>query len=259
MGTSRFIWAVLLPALTASIPVSNAQHVGSGLDKGEFHAFKRSLNVSEWGYAIEKDPTGKAPSTLVERFEVRPGDCQASGGWSDCDRGRERSELAEQDPLGSRGSEAWYGWSFFAPADWHGIWPAKTVLGQFHQIDSHPVWMFLQKEGDLVLDDQSAGGTRRYIPLIAGADFSGRWHRIEVHARWAADASGFFRVWVDGQQRFDHAGATMTAEKVYFRYGIYRSFLPRYEAAAGTPAPAQTILFANVRKAATRSGLNAQR
>ena len=64
------------------------------LNKGSFGAFKRSLNTKAHGYQIVADPTGTGPTTFVERFEVQPGDCSASHGWSDCTNDRECSELS---------------------------------------------------------------------------------------------------------------------------------------------------------------------
>lgn len=78
------------------------------LDRGEFGVFLRSLNVKPYGYTVIVDPTGNAPSRLIERFEVRPGDCHFSGGWSDCRSDRERSELWEQGKRSPHGSEARY-------------------------------------------------------------------------------------------------------------------------------------------------------
>jgi len=34
---------------------------------------------------------------MVERFEVRPGDCFVNLGWDDCAKERERSELSERN------------------------------------------------------------------------------------------------------------------------------------------------------------------
>jgi hypothetical protein len=46
------------------------------------------------------------------------------------------------------------------------------------------------------------------------------------------------------------------SDTVYFKYGLYRSFLTRYRAAKPADAvPAQTIYFTNVRRSETREGL----
>ena len=116
--------------------------------------------------------------------------------------------------------------------------------------------MFLNQGGGLVLDDQSSGRTGRLVPLVDAEDFKGKWHRIEVHAKWETDDTGFLKIWVDGDLKLDHQGRTTTAETVYFRFGVYRSFISRYKAQTGQDiVPTQVTLFANVRKADSRDGL----
>ena len=235
--------------LTLGIPAAAA-------DRGSFGPFERSLSDTPYGYSIVDDPTGKAPAARVERFEVRPGDCGANAGWDDCAADRERSELSERGDRNPAGTAWWYGWSLYVPVDFPNVFPTKVALGQFHQENSHVVWMFQNGRGGYHLDDQVEGYTRRYYELIPDAELRGRWHRIEVQARWSRGKDGFFRVWVDGSRKVDYSGRTMTAGRVYFKYGLYRSFVSRFKKATGAgQVPAQTVYFANVRKAESRDGL----
>ena len=120
--------------------------------------------------------------------------------------------------------------------------------------------MFQNSDGGYWLDDQASGWTGRYYPLIEESELRGRWHRIEVHAHWARDEKGFFQVWVNGEQKVDFAGRTMSADIVYFKYGVYRSFMSRYKRAKGTDTvPGQTVLYVNVKKSKTRDGLAPER
>ena len=229
------------------------------VDRGASGAFQRSLNTRSYGYTMVADPTGSAPTPTVERFEVRPGDCSRNKGWDDCANDRERSELGERSKSTGAGQEWWYGWSFYIPDDYVNVYPTKVALGQFHQDKSHPVWMFQNAEGGYHLDDQVFGSTRQYYELISEADLRGKWHRVEVHAKWSRGQDGFFGVWVDGKHKVDFAGPTMTAQAVYFKYGIYRSFLSRYKALKGVDAvPPQVVYFANVKRSRTRAGLAAE-
>lgn len=226
------------------------------VERGDFGVFERSLNTSLYGYQVVADPEGEFLEHPVERFEVRSGDCSSNNGWSDCDNDRERSEIRELLTRENEGTSVWYGWNLYVPPDWPTVFPTKTVLGQFHQNRSHPVWMFLHLEGGLYLDDQSLGFSSRRVPLIKKNKFSGQWHRIEVHAKWSRDESGFFRVFIEGENVFDHQGTTMTADSVYFRYGVYRSYLSRFKTATGRDAvPTQIAYYTNVRKSQTQLGL----
>lgn len=226
-------------------------------DNGEFGPFKRSLNTKSYGYMVVDDPTHSAPDALVEKFEVRPGDCSKDGGWSDCANDRERSELSEEDKNNYPGDEYWYGWHLYFPDDYPNVYPTKTALGQFHQDKSHPVWMFQNSSGGYHLDDQvGGGGTRRYYTLIDEGNLRGKWHKIEVHARWAKDQNGFFRVWVNGESKVNYQGQTMDAKRLYFKYGVYRSFMSRYKNKFNVDeVPAQRAYFANVKKGRSRDSL----
>ena len=76
------------------------------------------------------------------RFEVRAGDCgkDKDGGWSDCDKDRERHELSGKYRV-SKG-ERWYAWSIYLPSDFINVHPTSTMLAQFHQEKKHVIWMF---------------------------------------------------------------------------------------------------------------------
>lgn len=228
------------------------------VNRGSFGEFMRSLNTTSYGYQVVDDPTGSAPTSMVERFEVQPGDCSAAYGWSDCKNDRERSELSERHKSWTRGTTKWYGWSFYVPEDFINIFPTKTVLGQFHQEGSHPVWLFQHANYGFFLDKQVFGRTRGFYKLIEENDLRGKWHRIEVHAKWTKKDDGFFKVWVNGEQKFDYSGQTMTATATYFKYGIYRAFLSRYKRLTGSDeVPGQIVYYANVRRASSREGIAA--
>lgn len=225
------------------------------LDRGNFGPFERSLNVTSHGYQVCEDTTHSAPTEMIEIFEVRPGDCSAHKTWDDCAQDRERSELS-----GSKdnfiGDAYWYGWSLYFPQDYPNIYPAKTALGQFHQKNAHPIWMFQNSSGGYHLDQKIHGPTVKYYPLLSEEELRGKWHKIEVYARWAKDDSGFFKVWVNGVQKVDYAGQTMSAEHVYFKYGVYRSFISRYKSQFGVDAlPSQKVFYANVKRAKYRHEL----
>ena len=226
------------------------------IDRGDFGEFKRSLNTKKHGYTVLEDPTQGAPVNIVEAFDVRPGDCSSSGGWSDCKKDRERSELSEIDRTSGLGDDFWYGWHIYFPKDYANVYPTKTALGQFHQHKSHPVWMFQNSSGGYHLDDQVRGSTRKYYPLIDKSELRGKWHKVEVQVRWAKKRNGYFRVWVNGVQKVDYEGQTMDAKNVYFKYGVYRTFMSRYKNKYNAEqVPAQKVYFANVKRGNSREQL----
>ena len=236
----------------------------SAVNRGIFGKAKRSLNKSPHGYTVISDPTTNAPTKLVEVFEVRSGDCYGNpgvNGWDDCEHDRERSELTENNSGPNRhGSEFWYGWSIYFPENYINIYPTKTALGQFHQKDADPIWMF---------DNASRSGGYRVVgsvnllktkqKLISEEDLRGKWHKIEVHAKWSRSDTGVFQVWVNDDLKVDYKGKTMTAQETLFKYGVYRSYMVNYKAENKTSeVPAQTVYFSNVKKGHTRENLVAQ-
>lgn len=228
----------------------------STIDRGNFGPFMRSLNTKSYGYSVLEDPTKSAPVNMIEVFEVRPGDCGSNRGWSDCKNDRERSELSEQNKNTRPGSEYWYGWYIYFPEDYPNVYPTKAALGQFHQDKSHPVWMFQNSDRGYYLDDQVHGSTRKYYKLIDESELRGKWHMIEVQVRWAKKEKGYFRVWVNGLQKVDYNGQTMDAQRVYFKYGVYRSFMSRYKNRFNAKqVPAQKVYFANVKRGKSRKDL----
>ena len=241
---------IILFVASTSVAASNPNNI----ERGSFDQYFRSLNDTDHGYLIIKDVTGSAPTKLIEVFEVRPGDCNEDENWSDCDNDRERSELSEGGKT-MHGDEYWYGWSIYFPKEYSNIYPTKTALGQFHQKGSHPVWMFQNGEGGYHLDEQTLGFTNEYHQLLDEDDLYGKWHKVEVHVRWSRNNNGFFKVWLNDEQQVDYSGVTTPDESVYFKYGIYRSFLERYKDSETDIVPEQKVYYSNVKRGKTRSGL----
>ena len=63
--------------------------------------------------------------------------------------------------------------------------------------------------------------------LLEANKFVGKWNDIVVHARWTKKKDGWFKVWVNGKKKTSYYGKTMKCKEVYFKYGVYRSYLSR--------------------------------
>ena len=225
----------------------------ASLNKGGFGPMERSLNRAPYGYKVVDDPTNIAPTEVVERFELRDGDCFSDGGhgWADCANDRERTEL-KQIGNNAYGSAAWYGWYMYVPESYENIHPVKVALGQFHQRSSKPAFMFQNHKGGLYIDRQLWGHTQDLEQVIKEEDLRGKWHRFEVHAKWSRDETGFFRLFVNGEERYSHEGRT-SAKSTYFKYGIYRSFISRKR--SDEELPTQVVYYTGVRKGPTRESI----
>lgn len=215
-------------------------------------SLRKSLpaNFKEYGYRIVSRTDGH-PVRVGEnamRFKVRAGDCSWSSGWSDCANDRERHELISNDSW-SRGEE-WYHWSIYFPGDWPVIFPVKVALGQFHQKGSHPVWMFENEPDGYYIANKTIGSDLENIRLLTDGQMRGRWNDILIHARWTSERDGFFRVYVNGESKPQHSwtGPTKKAgRQVFFKFGIYRSFMSRRPG----DEPTQVVYFDEVNRTST--------
>ena len=98
------------------------------------------------------------------------------------------------------------------------------ALGQFHQTDGPPLILLMASGTDYRVTPGSGlralGAkvvSRRH--LFDAKDF-GRWHRIEMAARFSRGGDGFIRVASDGVTRFEARGPTVRTEP-YFKVGLY--------------------------------------
>ncbi len=117
--------------------------------------------------------------------------------------------------------------------------------------------MLQNHSGGLHFDNQISGGqTYNYIKLIDKDDLRGKWHKIAAEVKWSKDSKiGYFNIWINGEQKVAFKGQTMQkkAKAVYFKYGIYRSYISRYKASKNVAkVPTQVVYYANVRKEFSR-------
>jgi hypothetical protein len=208
-------------------------------------SLKKSLpaNFKSHGYQVSNKSEGHPVRSGDDsmRFEVRSGDCSWSSGWNDCERDRERHELLSVNTFLS--GEDWFHWSIYIPEDYKIIYPVKVALAQFHQQDSHPVLMFQNGSGGYTVDNQVIGSTLETKKVLTDEEMRGRWSDVLVHVKWTSEQNGFFRVYVNGKTVPGYVWVGPTKEKgrrVYFKFGIYRSFLSR---GIGGPAPTQVVYY----------------
>jgi putative component of toxin-antitoxin plasmid stabilization module len=171
------------------------------------------------------------------RFEVRNGD---GWGW-DARNDRERSELLI---CCVNKKTTWTAWSLYLPNDYEKIFPAKTMLAQFHNdADNPPAFAFDNQSerhvneggGYWIAVDEYINKKFLLKKLLDHSETLGRWNDILVNAKWTHKENGFFKIWINGKLAFHHKGMTQEkGENIEFHVGIYRSFLSR------TPGPDKT-------------------
>lgn len=223
-----------------------------------FGAFNLQSAGSRDGYGRVRFSDG----TRAERFILRAGDCPQVTG--DCGANRERIEFSERNPAQPVGSEVWVGWSLFLPADFpvpRGGDGPNITLGQFHQRDdSGPELLFNLRRTALEVeltdptrrDDDPMNPIPRFriTEIVPTQALVGRWTRFVVNARWSRGNDGFVRVYVNGREAWSYDGPTTNSTApIYFKYGIYRSFVSR----CGGPCPDMTAYYTSVIRGSSRA------
>lgn len=250
-------------AVASEVISRDPSKIDRGLQNREPRHMKRGV-FNEHTYQIIKDPTGSAPSALVERFEARFDDCDpdrrhGKSMTTDCNSGRTRTEVEVQVlKLKSQWSksepkEYWYGWSIYFPEDY--ISQNKYTipyLGQFWQGDrgesgQSPTVNFTESG-----ESYRANGS----PVDSDNELRGKWHKVEMHIRWSTLPDGFVRVYGNGRLVYELENAvTANRARMFFKYGIYRT---KDNSTAYPPDfkyPTQVVYYSNVKIAKTREKL----
>jgi hypothetical protein len=232
--------------------------IGTPSFAGGFSTFNLQTAGKPYAYSATKAPDG----SRAERFELRPGDCPKDTG--DCGSDRERVEKSEQPPASKVGSEFWYHFSVYVPADWPSTGVLNTKLGQFHQKgDGKPPILFQLDDRAYVFELSNPAVVQRnkmapekplaQLQIKTAAAMKGNWTNVLVHAKWSRGDDGFVKVWVDGNEMVDLKGANVDRNNpVYFKYGIYRSFVSRYK---GQPYPTLVAWFKDINRGSARTAV----
>ena len=212
----------------------------------------RNLNSTDWGYTQAEDPSEYGSDGLVERFELRMGDCDRNKHEDDCKSNQERIELVELDrPAVPLNGEVWYRWKMYFPEGYENIYPAKTYHIRFVEKRDKIVWSFEIGSTGVFWLGSYVSDEPTYYPLIDEDELLSQWHELSVHAKWGAD-SGFFKVWVNNVKKVNYVGTTCRRCRLRLGYGIIRSNLDQYyKSNPGNDLPTQVIYYLGLARSAS--------
>ena len=235
---------VLVLAGLVALPI----HANSDLPFDWF----RNLNSTAWGYTQAEDPSEYGSGGLVERFELRMGDCDKNEHVNDCKSNQERIELIELDrPADPLNGEVWYRWKMYFPDGYRNIYPAKTHHVRFVERDDKIVWSFEIGSTGVFWLGNYVSDEHTYYPLIDEDELLSQWHELSVHAKWGSD-SGFFKVWVNNVKKVNFVGTTCRRCRLRLGYGIIRSGLDQYyKFYPGNDLPTQVIYYLGLERSAS--------
>lgn len=191
--------------------------------------FAPFLTEADWAVTEVNDPTGLAPAAVVQRFELRPGDCVSKPPFNDCEQGVERAELGQTAASEAPSEASWYRWKVFFPKDYESAYPARNRHGQFVDLGAGgSAWVFeIGSTGALwfgsQFDDES-----RYFSVINERDLRGQWHDIIVEAVWSR-SKGKVNVWINEEQRVRYQGAACDHCRIALTYGVARNGVNQFK------------------------------
>lgn len=211
----------------------------------------------EYVWARVDDPTGTAPTDMVERFALRDGHCR---GW-DCENNRARVERHIITDL-QDGDRLRYSYSLYLPSDEYNVVPGvSTTVGQLFLTGregggGEPIWdlnttdrgrdWYMRMLTPIPGTDPIATETVRRIEL--GAIPFDRWVRITVDAQLSSGSDGFIEAFVDGRSVGRASGINTTPDAyLEYDYGVYQKLQNLLQAGGAREGiPQQVVLYSDV-------------
>jgi hypothetical protein len=233
----------------------------SGFEK---HAFY-NMPKKKHSYEYIKEKSKARAGSLYQRFELRAGDCFPSpkGGWNDCKTDRERFELSSKPRQKPEGKQC-YGYSLMLDENFQSVHPTNTDLGQVHQtggptgnaggFKSFPPLIQIGAKYDKLIfgwheltgDENNITDNKRQFELAKISDMKGVWTDISFCLDFQNKRMD---AWVNGEKKVEilRSPINFNPDKIYFKYGIYRSFVSRYKNIHGA-IPTQIAYYDEVRR-----------
>jgi len=222
------------------------------------------MGHNDYNFKYIKDKNKARAGKYFQRFEVRDGDCFGDDSWNDCENDRERVEFSAEPEQRPKKNQC-YGYSLMLSKDFIDTYPTSASLGQVHQ-----------KGGPT----GTAEGLASFPPLIQidarGGYLFFNWHELSGSATNVIDRSQYHilkrlkdmkEVWTDISFCLDFKNKRMDAwvdgikkveilkspiffkpKSIYFKHGIYRSFISKYKKFNNSKMPTQIVFYDEIRR-----------
>ena len=207
--------------------------------------------------------TVKSPALGKEAWKITllPKDCgrDREGDYSDCkNNGRDpvvghgggdraRSEYYSSEKFKG---EKWHSVSIFIPIDFKSVQPVSTSFFQIYEKKEGPRLMLRPKWGVLepryypVNGMDSAGSVHKALKID---DMKGKWTTIIFHTKMSKDPKkGFMKMYVDDILYNVFEGRTSFGGEHYNKFGIYHSWISRWNDKFNGEYPEQIIYYDNL-------------
>ena len=247
---NSFLISVLIIFNVSAKDIRLPRDVGSG------NTYTKSLQkgFKKYGYEIvnKKDGHPVRAGDKSIRFELRNGDCgEDPGKWSDCESLRQRHELSGKRFRG----KSWYAYSIYLPKDFKSVDPVKSAMAQFHQKGSWPTLMFQLNDDGYFADRQWQNQTDEYRKLLEVNDMKGKWNDILININSTSKETGFYKIWVNNELKYEFSGPTTKGKESFFKFGIYQTWINRWDEKKKGPYPTQVVYYDEIRAGKTKESV----
>jgi hypothetical protein len=247
------------PSGTTCAGVSNQDALG-----GIVFAVSQPINASTYGCLIvnkaDGQPTYDGNQSI--RFEVRPGDCNASSSFNDCTNDRSRFEINEGFIVtgnSTEGKTITYETKLFIPSQTR-IRPlpasghpssnplSLTQINYINSAGAYGIIAFLEvdQNNNLFIRTQVGLTSTALNDYPVYTNPFDKWIKVRYEIKSTANTDGYIKVWVDDVLKVNETRQTLpTSGSVnWLKIGIYNSFL----STASEPYLTQVVYFDGITK-----------
>ena len=256
---------LLIPTIAISGTFKNEEgKFGLKTKRSGFRSHVNHMDHNDHNFQYIKDKTTARAGKYFQRFELRDGDCFGDDSWNDCDTNRERVEFTAE-PRQHINQNQCYGYSLMLSKDFVDTHPTNTTLGQVHQYGGPtgtaggfasfpPIIQIDALRGYLFFNWHELGGSAtnvidfpRYKKLKPLKDMKEVWTDISFCLDFRNKR---IDAWVDGIKKVEILKSPIffRPKGIYFKHGIYRSFISRYKQLTGGKMPSQIVFFDEIRR-----------
>ena len=224
-------------------------------------SWEKSVHVGKELSNYRETVTSPALGKKAWKITLLPKDCgrDKEGDYSDCkNNGRDpvvghgggdraRSEYYTSEKF--RG-EKWHSVSIFIPNDFKSVEPVSTSFFQIYERGEGPRLMLRPKYGVLspryypVNGMDSAGVVHKRLRI---KDMRGKWTTILFHTKMSKDPKkGFMKMYVEDTLYNVFEGRTSFGGEHYNKFGIYHSWISRWNDKYMGEYPKQVIYYDNL-------------
>ena len=209
--------------------------------------------------------TSPALGKKAWKITLLPRDCGNDGGkYSDCQNngkdavvghgGGDRARSEYSSKIRYTG-EKWISVSIYLPNDFKSVEPVGTSLFQIYEWGNrdeqhHPRMMLKVKNGNLeprffpVNGMDSPGWAKKDLKID---DMRGKWTTLIFHTNMSKDPlKGFVKMYVNDELYNDYEGRTGFGGEFFNKFGIYHSWISRWNDEVHGEYPTQVVYYDNL-------------